>query len=150
MFFSEKLTIWFKENPTLSCPEKFTRCMMTPWHYVHHFPSRNRIHFCCSNRLLSSPSKNSHQLLCFSLSMSANSTIFLLNPAEQIHRPHPLSLKCFRKTTHWNGCARKMMLRAGRTSYCLLHGKDVFRRGIPSATATKQRKACCFFTCILR
>lgn len=149
MFFSEKLTIWFKENPTLSCPEKFTRCMMTPWHYVRHFPSRNRIHFCCSKRL-SSPSKNSHQLLCFSLSMSANSTIFLLNPAEQIHRPHPLSLKCFRKTTCWNGCPRKMMLRAGRTSYCLLHGKDVFRRGIPSATATKQRRLCCFFTCILR
>lgn len=129
MHFSEKLAIWFREKPILPPPEKSSQhALCTP--PSHLFPSRNRIHFCCSNRLLSSPNKNSHQLLHFSLSKSANTTISLFNLARQIHRPHPLVLKCFRETTHRNVRARKTTLRVSNTSYCLLHEKDVFIRVI--------------------
>lgn len=110
------------------CCNTWAPCM--PLSYL--FPSRIRIHFCCSNRLLSSPNKNSRQLLHFSLSKSANSTTSLFNPAEQIHRPHPLFLKCFKETILKPVCKGNKLLRVSNTSYCLLHEMMIPKGGLIS------------------
>lgn len=77
-------------------PERTFQCAL--WQSLSYpCPSRNRISFPCSNRLLNSSNTNSSAAALQPVAVCKLCSFF--DPAEQTHRPHPLLLKCFKETT---------------------------------------------------